>query len=60
MKNTLPISRIDFYFVTLFYCMYYICMQHLSTKLYIVIGLHYLLIRQAYNSDFLSKFADMK
>ena len=59
-KTAFKISKIDFLFVTLFYCMYYICMQHLSTKLYIVIGLHYLLIRQAYNSDFLSKFADMK
>lgn len=59
-KTDSEISRIGFLFVTLFYYMYYICMQHLSTKLYIVIGLHYLLIRQAYNSDFLSKFADMK
>ena len=40
--------------------MYYICMQHFTTKLYIVFGLHYLLTRLAYNSDFLSKFADMK
>ena len=40
--------------------MYNICMQQISTKLYIVFGSHYLLIRQAYNSDFLSKFAEMK
>ena len=59
MKNTLPISRIDFYFVTVFTTCT-IFAYNISPHFCIVFGLHYLLIKLAYNSEFLSKFADMK